>query len=220
MHQCSKVIISPSAEMVENLNDNKSIKKKGQTKSFKEIIKPYNDEKEKLKDKKYNLRGRKEKNPLISKSNDNESEEISNSEENVSYDHDEDVFFNKKRKRKFKKKGRKKTINVLKKSKRVIINLIFKLAPKKLNGRKIISDSSDSNDSDNELNGNQISEGLEQYIKPNSSELDFLELRDPKKINEIKIEASKTLIEAQKEIKKLEVEFLVNEDKIESNYCI
>jgi len=61
---------------------------------------------------------------------------------------------------------------------------------------------------------------LEQYIKPNSSELDFLELRDPKKINEIKIEASKTLIEAQKEIKKLEVEFLVNEDKIESNYCI
>jgi len=61
---------------------------------------------------------------------------------------------------------------------------------------------------------------LEQYIKPNNSELDFLELRDPKKINEIKIEASKTLIEAQKEIKKLEVEFLVNEDKIESNYCI
>lgn len=125
MHQCSKVIISPSAEMVENLNDNKSIKKKGQTKSFKEIIKPYNDEKEKLKDKKYNLRGRKEKNPLISKSNDNESEEISNSEENVSYDHDEDVFFNKKRKRKFKKIGRKKTINFLKKSKIVIINLIF-----------------------------------------------------------------------------------------------
>lgn len=61
---------------------------------------------------------------------------------------------------------------------------------------------------------------MEQYIKPNNSELDFLELRDPKKINEIKIEASKTLIEAQKEIKKLEVEFLVNEDKIESNYCI
>jgi len=42
-------------------------------------------------------------------------------------------------------------------------------------------------------------------------------LSDPKKISELKIEASKTLIEAQKEIKKLEVEFLINEEKIESN---
>ncbi len=58
-------------------------------------------------------------------------------------------------------------------------------------------------------------ENLEKSLQPHKNHLDFIELRDPRRISEMKVEASKTLVEAQKEIRKLEVEFLINENKIQ-----
>lgn len=99
-----------------------------------------------------------------------------------------------------------------------ILNYLNYLEPKKLNVDKSVSEDEESSLNEETNIINQIKDAnLEKYIQPHQSELDFLELSDPKKISELKIEASKTLIEAQKEIKKLEVEFLINEEKIESN---
>lgn len=68
-------------------------------------------------------------------------------------------------------------------------------------------------------NGNFLldNENLEKYIQPHQGNLDFLELRDPRKMAFIKAESQKYLIEAQKEINKLEAQFLIHEKKIEKS---
>ena len=56
-------------------------------------------------------------------------------------------------------------------------------------------------------------ENLEKYTTKNNG-LNFMELREPKKMQELKIIATNTIREAQIEIKKLEVDYLIHEREI------
>lgn len=81
--------------------------------------------------------------------------------------------------------------------------------------KKILKDEDDEDEEgDGFIHDNGDSKSESDVDNDNDSDVDYIELRDGKQFNKLKCEANKTIIDAELEIKHLEKEFYVYEDKI------